>query len=159
MTTFLNVQSQLNTGMDSMADLRHAKSSFNMEQLGFRSWTEQERVATKRERPFSSCSCVPWIIMRLSPCHIVILNIQLLTASTIVVRGNSCKLFNEGISPVVMAFNILQQHCMPKQGSKYWDLTDALFSKVPGKNWWTSSLCFFDLPPQGNRTLKTIYHF
>ena len=105
-----------------MDDLRHAKSSFYMKQLGFCSRTQQERVATKRERAFRSCSCVPWIIMRLSPCHIVILNIQLLTASTIVVRENSCKLFDEEISPVLMILEILQQHCMPKWKSRFWYL-------------------------------------
>ena len=52
-----------------------------MQELALGSRVEQERVTAEGERPIKA-KLMLGLVMRLPPCHIMILNIKLLTAST-----------------------------------------------------------------------------
>ncbi len=67
-------------------DLSHEEACFSVQQLALGARVEQEGVAAEGEGPVQA-KLVLGLVMGLPPGHIVVLHIQLLTAS----QGNHCK--------------------------------------------------------------------
>lgn len=72
------------------ADLCHEEACFSVQQLALGPRVEQEGVTAEGEGAIQA-KLVLGLVMCLPPCHVVVLHIQLLTATAFVLPGEAMK--------------------------------------------------------------------